>query len=270
MHTWAEPLVNFTLKSENLSLSFSIQWSSRFNGIAYLWNELLRTLDYVLLIYCLLWGVIRVDDNNGVCLIEENWFLVNIYIPDSNAVEPSYISVCEVDCILCNVTSAPFSPCCRRAWSSTEKDLHQMGKLSFRQSDLSHRWLIYWPAWWPHAYPSSGSALRRTAGKYHMETTPPFLNPDPDPHCMTPTLLHKSGGRRNHVLHFFFLLPVWCTSPSASTCFSLFKFLPLVPPHVFCYHMGVDHFSSAPRSQSPPKAACVSTAWRMLIKPCSF
>lgn len=199
----------------------SIQWSSRFNGIAYLWNELLRTLDYVLLIYCLLWGVIRVDDNNGVCLIEENWFLVNIYIPDSNAVEPSYISVCEVDCILCNVTSAPFSPCCRWAWSSTEKDLHQMGKLSFRQSDLSHRWLIYWPAWWPHAYPSSGSALRRTAGKYHMETTPPFLNPDPDPHCMTPTLLHKSGGRRNHVLHFFFLLPVWCTSPSASTCFSL-------------------------------------------------
>lgn len=69
---------------------------------------------------------------------------------------------------------------------------------------------------------------------------------------------------------FSFFLPEWCTSPSASTCFSLFKFLPLVPPHVCCDHMGVDHFSSAPHSQSPPKAACVSTAWRMLIKPCSF
>lgn len=66
------------------------------------------------------------------------------------------------------------SSCCcalyRWAWSSAEEDLHQMGELSLRPSDLSNRRLVHGPTRWPHAYPPSGSALRRTAGQYHTAT----------------------------------------------------------------------------------------------------
>lgn len=173
---------------------------------------------------------------------------------------------------------SPLSPCCflcRWAWSSTEEDLHQMGKLSLRPSDLSHWWLVHRPTRWPHAHPPSGSALRRTAGQYHAEETTALCS-SPDPALsMTLTLHHKSGGKRNHALCFFFLL-VWLTSPPASTCFALFEILPSCPTHMLWsllfnnFNLGLLSFSSAPNSQSPLRAACVSTAWKMLIKPCSF
>lgn len=108
----------------------------------------------------------------------------------------------------CNATSAPLFSCCvlcRWAWSSTEEDLHQMGKLALRPGDLSHWWLVYWPARWPHANPPSGSALRRTAGQYHTGTTLFCPNPDPGPQHDT----HPAPQVRRKI-HFFFLIFVFC------------------------------------------------------------
>lgn len=84
--------------------------------------------------------------------------------------EASYKSVV----IRCNTTSGPLSPLyvvCRWTWSGTEEDLYQMGKLSLRPSHLSHWWLVHRPSRWPHAYPPSGSTIRRTAGQYHTVTS---------------------------------------------------------------------------------------------------
>lgn len=157
----------------------------------------------------------------------------------------------------------PLSSCviCRWAWSSTEEDLYQMGKLSLRTSDLSHWWLVHWLARWSHANPPSGSAFRRTAGQYHTETTSSCPNPDTgpqyDPHP-PPQVRRKA---KNHVLHFLFLLE-WFTSLSFSCMLCSLLFIN--------FNIGLLSFSSPPHSQSPLRAACVSTAWRMLIKPCSF
>lgn len=130
----------------------------------------------------LLSGTFKAINYIGVCL-EQNWFLVNIYFSDSNDSEASGISVSCVNCNLDVMRLQPLSCCvfCRWAWSSTEEDVHQMGELSLRPSDLSHRWLVYRPAWWPHAYPPAGSALRRTAGQYYTKTTLLCPNPDPGP-----------------------------------------------------------------------------------------
>lgn len=136
-------------------------------------------------IFSLLSDIIRGVDNIDFWF-GECWFVIN-----------SYLIIHEI--------SSPFSfycILCRWAWSSTEEDLHQMGKLSLRQSDLSHWWPVHWPARWPHAYPPSGSALRRTAGQYRTETTLscPKLNTGPqhDPWPCTTSQEEK----KIHVLHY--------------------------------------------------------------------
>ncbi len=177
-----------------------------------------------------------------------------------------------------NEISSPLSPYCifyRWAWSSTEEDLHQMGELSLRPSDLSHWWLVHWPARWPHAYPPSGSALRRTAGQYHTESTHscPKLNLSPQ-HDRQPCTTSQEEGEITCFIASFFsdlllllLLLVFLFLNSCCTflliCVMIFLFsnfnIALLLP-----------FSSAPHSQSLLRAACVSTAWRMLTKPYSF
>lgn len=93
---------------------------------------------------------------------------------------------------------------------------------------------------------------------------------------MTLTLHHKSGGRGNHALHFFFLSVGFTSFTSTYFFFSFLISANLSSSCVLCSHKlsdfnrGFLSFSSASHSQSPLRAACVSTAWRMLTKPCSF
>lgn len=166
--------------------------------------------------------------------------------------------------ILMYSLNIPLPPCCvlyRWAWSRTEEDLHQMGKLSLRPGDLSHWGLVYRPAWWPHANPPTGSALRRTAGEYHRQTTHLCSHRDPGPQL---DLLPAPKVMRKEIMRFiFFFYSNWLPS-------LLLNFFPLSSFPKPNFNLNVLSSSSLLYSQSPLRAACASTAWRMLIKLCSF
>lgn len=108
-----------------------------------------------------------------------------------------YFSECNEASSVVN-TSLYLCVLCRWARSSTEEDFHQMGEFSLGPSDLPNRRLIHRPARWPHAYPPSGSALRRTAGQYHTATQNVTLV------LSMTSNLHKLWGSRTHVLNFLF------------------------------------------------------------------